>query len=223
MQNEENIALIKQLLSDFKIDLAADATPEVTVTTAKKLAAGEYQSIAEILKEKFGKPVEAVEKVNADILGGIIVTVDDKVYDASVLRKLDDMKIALSGVDVSGYEKTAAMTGALEKKLEDTSFGADLEEVGVIEKVGDGIATVKGLNDAMAGELVVLSGGVTGMVQNLNADSVGVVLMGGETTVKEGDVIRRTGRLMEVPVGEGLLGRVVNPLGEPIDGRDPSR
>ncbi len=221
MQNEENIALIKQLLSDFKIDLAADATPEVTVTTAKKLAAGEYQSIAEILKEKFGKPVEAVEKVNADILGGIIVTVDDKVYDASVLRKLDDMKIALSGVDVSGYEKTAAMTGALEKKLEDTSFGADLEEVGVIEKVGDGIATVKGLNDAMAGELVVLSGGVTGMVQNLNADSVGVVLMGGETTVKEGDVIRRTGRLMEVPVGEGLLGRVVNPLGEPIDGKGP--
>ena len=221
MQNEENIALIKQLLSDFKIDLAADATPEVTITTAKKLAAGEYQSIAEILKEKFGKPVEAVEKVNADILGGIIVTVDDKVYDASVLRKLDDMKIALTGVDVSGYEKTAAMTGALEKKLEDTSFGADLEEVGVIEEVGDGIATVKGLNDAMAGELVVLSGGVTGMVQNLNADSVGVVLMGGETTVKEGDVIRRTGRLMEVPVGEGLLGRVVNPLGEPIDGKGP--
>ncbi len=221
MQNEENIALIKQLLSDFKIDLAADATPEVTITTAKKLAAGEYQSIAEILKEKFGKPVEAVEKVNADILGGIIVTVDDKVYDASVLRKLDDMKIALGGVDVSGYDKTAAMTGALEKKLEDTSFGADLEEVGVIEKVGDGIATVKGLNDAMAGELVVLSGGVTGMVQNLNADSVGVVLMGGETTVKEGDVIRRTGRLMEVPVGEGLLGRVVNPLGEPIDGKGP--
>ena len=221
MQNEENIALIKQQLSDFKIDLAADATPNVVITTAKKLTAGEYQSIAEILKEKLGRPVEAVEKVNPAILGGIIVTVDDKVYDASVLRKLDDMKIALTGVDVSGYEKTAAMTGALEKKLEDTSFGADLEEVGVIEKVGDGIATVKGLNDAMAGELVVLSGGVTGMVQNLNADSVGVVLMGGETTVKEGDVIRRTGRLMEVPVGEGLLGRVVNPLGEPIDGKGP--
>ncbi|MER2139172.1 MAG: F0F1 ATP synthase subunit alpha, partial [Succiniclasticum sp.] len=171
--------------------------------------------------EKFGRPIEAIKKVDAEILGGIIVTVDDKVYDASVLRKLDDMKIALTGVDVSEYDKTAAMTGALEKKLEGTSFGADLEEVGVIEKVGDGIATVKGLNDAMAGELVVLSGGVTGMVQNLNAESVGVVLMGGETTVKEGDIIRRTGRLMEVPVGEGLLGRVVNPLGEPIDGKGP--
>jgi F-type H+-transporting ATPase subunit alpha len=221
MQNEENIALIKQMLSDFKIDLAAGATPEVSITTAKKLTEGEYQSIAEILKEKFGRPIEAIKKVDAEILGGIIVTVDDKVYDASVLRKLDDMKIALTGVDVSEYDKTATMTGALEKKLEGTSFGADLEEVGVIEKVGDGIATVKGLNDAMAGELVVLSGGVTGMVQNLNAESVGVVLMGGETTVKEGDIIRRTGRLMEVPVGEGLLGRVVNPLGEPIDGKGP--
>lgn len=219
MQNEENIALIKQQLSDFKIDLAAGATPEVSITTAKKLTEGEYQSIAGILNEKFGRPVEAAQKVDPAILGGVIVQVDDKIYDASVLRKLDDMKIALTGVDVSGCEKPAAMTGALEKKLEEESLGAELEEVGVIEKVGDGIATVKGLNGAMAGELVELAGGVTGMVQNLLPDSVGVVLMGGETTVKEGDIIRRTGRLMEVPVGEGLLGRVVNPLGEPIDGK----
>ena len=187
MQNEENIALIKQQLSDFKIDLAAGATPEVSITTAKKLTEGEYQSIAGILNEKFGRPVEAVQKVDPAILGGIIVHVDDKIYDASVLRKLDDMKIALTGVDVSECEKPAAMTGALEKKLEEESLGAELEEVGVIEKVGDGIATVKGLNGAMAGELVELAGGVTGMVQNLLPDSVGVVLMGGETTVKEGD------------------------------------
>ena len=221
MQNEENIALIKQQLSDFKIDLAAGATPEVSITTAKKLTEGEYQSIAGILNEKFGRQVEAAQKVDPAILGGVIVQVDDKIYDASVLRKLDDMKIALTGVDVSGCEKPAAMTGALEKKLEEESLGAELEEVGVIEKVGDGIATVKGLNGAMAGELVELAGGVTGMVQNLLPDTVGVVLMGGETSVKEGDIIRRTGRLMEVPVGEGLLGRVVNPLGEPIDGKGP--
>ena len=221
MQNEENIALIKQQLSDFKIDLAAGATPEVSITTAKKLTEGEYQSIAGILNEKFGRQVEAAQKVDPAILGGVIVQVDDKIYDASVLRKLDDMKIALAGVDVSGCEKPAAMTGALEKKLEEESLGAELEEVGVIEKVGDGIATVKGLNGAMAGELVELAGGVTGMVQNLLPDTVGVVLMGGETSVKEGDIIRRTGRLMEVPVGEGLLGRVVNPLGEPIDGKGP--
>jgi F-type H+/Na+-transporting ATPase subunit alpha len=70
----------------------------------------------------------------------------------------------------------------------------------------------------MSGELVSLKGGVYGMVQNLMPDSVGIVLMGGETTVKQGDIVRRTGKLMQVPVGEGLLGRVVNPLGEPIDG-----
>ena len=221
MQNEENIALIKQQLSDFKIDLAAGATPEVTITTAKQLTAGEYQSIAGILNEKFGRAVEAIQKVDPAILGGIIVKVDDKIYDASVLRKLDDMKTALRAADISECEKPAAMTGALEKKLEEESLGAELEEVGVIEKVGDGIATVKGLNGAMAGELVELAGGVTGMVQNLLPDTVGVVLMGGETSVKEGDIIRRTGRLMEVPVGEGLLGRVVNPLGEPIDGKGP--
>ena len=193
----------------------------MSITTAKKLTEGEYQSIAGILNEKFGRPVEAAQKVDPAILGGIIVQVDDKIYDASVLRKLDDMKIALTGVDVSECEKPAAMTGALEKKLEEESLGAELEEVGVIEKVGDGIATVKGLNGAMAGELVELAGGVTGMVQNLLPETVGVVLMGGETSVKEGDIIRRTGRLMEVPVGEGLLGRVVNPLGEPIDGKGP--
>ena len=221
MQNEENIALIKQQLSDFKIDLAAGATPEVTITTAKQLTAGEYQSIAGILNEKFGRAVEAIQKVDPAILGGIIVKVDDKIYDASVLRKLDDMKTALRAADISECEKPAAMTGTLEKKLEEESLGAELEEVGVIEKVGDGIATVKGLNGAMAGELVELAGGVTGMVQNLLPETVGVVLMGGETSVKEGDIIRRTGRLMEVPVGEGLLGRVVNPLGEPIDGKGP--
>lgn len=116
-------------------------------------------------------------------------------------------------------EKPAGIAEALTKEVQDYKVDVDLEEVGVIEKVGDGIATVTGMRGVMAGELVELPGGVSGMVQNLRPDEVGIVLMGGETKIKQGDVVRRTGRIMEVPVGEKMLGRIVNSLGEPIDGK----
>ena len=111
------------------------------------------------------------------------------------------------------------MTDALSEKLENYNVDVNLEEVGIVEKIGDGIATVIGMKNAMAGELVELPNNVSGMVLNLNPDSVGIVLMGGETLIKEGDLVRRTGNIMDVPVGEALLGRVVSAIGAPIDGK----
>ena len=220
MKTEENIALIKQQLSDFKIDLGSiKELLDVNVTTAKKLSADEYQSIAEILTEKLGREIFLNKKVDPSILGGIIVQVGDKVFDASALRKLKKMEIALNGIDVHEYTKPEDMGDVLSSKLENYNVDADLEEVGIVEKIGDGIATVIGMKNAMAGELVELPHNVSGMVLNLNPDSVGIVLMGGETKVKEGDIVRRTGNIMDVPVGENLLGRVVNALGDPIDGK----
>lgn len=222
MKIEENIALIKQELSDFNMNLGSiRELLDVKVTTAKKLTVDEYQSISAILSEKLGREIFLNKKVDPSILGGIIVQVGDKVYDASALRKLKKMEVVMNGIDIHDYalDKPEAMADAISAKLENYNVDADLEEVGIVEKIGDGIATVIGMKNAMAGELVELPHGVSGMVQNLNQDSVGIVLMGGETAIKEGDLVRRTGRIMEVPVGEALLGRVVSAIGAPIDGK----
>ena len=222
MKNEENIALIEQELSDFKIDRSSiKELLEVKVTTAKKLTSDEYQSISAILTEKLGSEIYMNKIVDPAILGGIIVQVGDKVFDASALRKLKKMEVVMDGIDIHEYslQDTAKISDAMGAKLENYTVDVDLEEVGIVEKIGDGIATVIGMKNAMAGEMVELPNGVTGMVLNLDRENVGVVLLGGDTLVKEGDIVRRTGRIMEVGVGEGLLGRVVSALGEPIDGK----
>jgi len=95
------------------------------------------------------------------------------------------------------------------------------DDVGTVISVGDGIALIYGLRDAMLGELLLFPGDVYGMVMNLNAEDVGAVLLGSELSIKEGDTVKRTNRVVEVPVGDGLLGRVVSPLGLPIDGLGP--
>ncbi|MDQ0418394.1 F-type H+-transporting ATPase subunit alpha [Thermoactinomyces sp. DSM 45891] len=102
-------------------------------------------------------------------------------------------------------------------------YSADVEviDVGTVIQVGDGIARVHGLTNVMAGELVEFSNGVMGMVLNLEESQVGVVILGPFQEIREGDQVKRTGRLMEVPVGKALLGRVVNPLGQPLDGKGP--
>ena len=113
------------------------------------------------------------------------------------------------------------ITGVIKKQLEDFSGATELKEEGSVLQVGDGIARVYGLENAMAGELLELPHGVMGMVLNLEKENVGCVLLGPDTLIKEGDPIRRTGRVMEVPVGAELIGRIVNPLGKPIDGKGP--
>lgn len=97
----------------------------------------------------------------------------------------------------------------------------DIQEVGTVISVGDGIARVYGLEKAMSGELLDFPGGLVGMVLNLEEDNVGVAILGPDHTIKEGDTVKRTGKIVEVPVGEGLIGRVVNALGQPIDNAGP--
>jgi F-type H+-transporting ATPase subunit alpha len=103
------------------------------------------------------------------------------------------------------------------------SFGteAQVSEVGSVLSVGDGIARIHGLDNVQAGEMVEFSNGVQGMALNLEADNVGVVIFGSDSEIKEGDVVKRTGTIVDVPVGKGLLGRVVDALGNPIDGKGP--
>jgi len=93
--------------------------------------------------------------------------------------------------------------------------------VGTVVEIGDGIARVHGLDKVMSGELVEFANGVMGMAQNLEENNVGIIILGPYTGIHEGMEVRRTGRIMEVPVGEELIGRVVNPLGQPVDGLGP--
>ena len=109
----------------------------------------------------------------------------------------------------------------LAHELQGLSFGKDFEEVGRVLEVGDGIARVYGLNQVESNELVEFDAGVRGIVLNLEEDNVGVVLLGDSVNVKEGQTVRRTKRIASIKVGDGLLGRIVNTLGEPLDGRGP--
>ncbi|MBG9989190.1 F0F1 ATP synthase subunit alpha [Aerococcaceae bacterium DSM 111176] len=103
-------------------------------------------------------------------------------------------------------------------KIQTHEFKDEPEDIGVVTYVGDGIARISGLNSAMYGEMVLFRNNSVGMIQNLNTDEVGVIVFGSYHDINDGELVRRLNRVMEVPVGDGLLGRVVNPLGEPIDG-----
>ncbi|MBM4384808.1 MAG: F0F1 ATP synthase subunit alpha [Deltaproteobacteria bacterium] len=113
------------------------------------------------------------------------------------------------------------ITDILKREIKDYGRQIDVAETGTVLSIGDGIARVYGLQSAMAGELVSFPGNVSGMVLNLEEDNVGIAVMGEANHVREGDLVRRTGRIVEVPVGMGLLGRVVDALGNPIDGKGP--
>src|SRR5262249_44770848 len=99
--------------------------------------------------------------------------------------------------------------------------GAVRQNVGTIREIGDSVARIEGLSDAMLNEMIDLGHGITGLALNLDETEVGVVILGDYTKLEEGDEVRATGKLLQVPVGKGLLGRVVNTLGEPLDGRGP--
>ena len=113
------------------------------------------------------------------------------------------------------------ISSLIQKQIEGFEEGIELKETGRVISVGDGIARIYGLGEAMSGELLEFPGGLAGMVLNLEEDNVGAVLLGRDDNIKEGDEVKRTGRIMEVPIGPELVGRVVDGLGQPIDGKGP--
>ncbi len=114
--------------------------------------------------------------------------------------------------------RAAEISAILKKQIADFEVEADVSEVGQVLSVGDGVARVFGLDNVQAGEMVEFPGGIQGMALNLETDNVGIVLFGDDRDIKEGDVVKRTGAIVDTPVGKGLLGRVVDALGNPIDG-----
>ncbi len=117
--------------------------------------------------------------------------------------------------------RAAEISSILKKQIKDFGKEAEVTEIGQVLSVGDGIARVYGLDNVQAGELVEFPGGIKGMALNLESDNVGCVIFGSDRDIKEGDTVKRTGAIVEIPVGKELLGRVVDPLGNPLDGKGP--
>ena len=117
--------------------------------------------------------------------------------------------------------QAAEISAILKEQIKNFGQEAEVAEVGRVLSVGDGIARVYGLDNCQAGEMVEFPGGIRGMALNLETDNVGIVIFGDDRTIKEGDTVKRTGDIVDVPTGDELLGRVVDGLGNPIDGKGP--
>ncbi len=150
---------------------------------------------------------------DSSLVGGVRVRIGDSVYDGSIAHSLARVQEAVKTADLR-RESTAV---SIERELSSVSFEADSYQVGRVTSLSDGICRVSGLSDVMAGEMVQLGDRLCGMVMDLEKNDVGVVLLGEHRSVQEGDEVRRTGHVIEVPVGEALIGRVVDALGRPID------
>ena len=152
--------------------------------------------------------------IREDLIGGVRLQLGDTVYDGSVAGLLERTRNQLTAFDSTDEELIAALRGQLSKVTQDP----EVYQIGTVISVSDGICRVSGVSDAMAGELLEMKGGLRGMVMDLEPDNVGVVLLGNYDNLQEGQWARRTGRIIEVPVGSKLIGRVVDALGNPIDG-----
>ena len=158
--------------------------------------------------------IRITETTDESLIGGAYLRVGDTVYDRTLKSMLERASEEVSILEHDDEE----MVQALREELQKVSNGADVYQTGTVSSVSDGICRITGVSDAMAGELIEFSHDLRGMVMDLEKDNIGVVLLGDYSDLQEGDTVRRSGRIIEVPVGEGLIGRVVDSLGNPIDG-----
>ncbi|HHY32117.1 MAG TPA: F0F1 ATP synthase subunit alpha [Firmicutes bacterium] len=218
----------------------AERPVRVIVRTARPLSPELGETIRTRVSEGLGRPILLFFEEDPSLLGGITLQIGNTVVDASLSRSLEEIRAKLAeyfhlaalgtapGVpggepegDWKGPKLTSEMLRTAIELVKKHTPAPVVEEVGTVISVGDGVARISGLPSAMAGELVVFDGGGEGMVLDLDVDAVGCIVFTGAERITEGSVVRCTGRVADVPVGEELLGRVVNPLGEPLDGKGP--
>lgn len=169
----------------------------------------------EFLTGKYGEGICLVYKKDDKLEGGFRLSVGDEVYDWSREGRFSQLKETLCNVK----DKNADIIPLLFDTIKNWTPKALAHEVGKVSAVGDGIATVSGLENAAYGEILLFSSGVRGMVQDLREDRIGCILFGNDDDICEGSLVKRTGKTAGIPVGDGFLGRVVNALGAPIDGQ----
>ena len=177
------------------------------------------QRIEALLQRLTGGRTEIASRLDPGLIGGLKLQLGDTVYDGSLKSLLGRARSRIASVDNEELE----LLEALRQELDTLDREPEVYQTGRVISVSDGICRVSGLSDAMAGELLDFGGGLRGMVMDLEKDNVGVVLLGSYDNLQEGARVRRTGRIIEVPVGEELIGRVVDALGNPIDGEGEIR
>lgn len=171
-----------------------------------------------VRKETKSENVVVDIKNDASLVGGFVIAVEGKEYDFSLKTKMQTIKEQILRTAKESTGSNKEVLEVLRKDIKSFKDNLQGEEVGQVVKVGDNIATIVGLGNAMYGEIVVFEDGTKGMVQNINHDSIGCILFGSDDEIEQGTKVKRTKRKAGVPVGENFVGRVVNALGEPIDG-----
>ena len=175
----------------------------VTVTSAVELDEGLVEDIGKRIEEQTGRTVELSSNVDPDVLGGLMVQVGNMVLDATVRNRLERLRKQVAKSDLRRPDvqiKPDEITSILKSRIEGLEDGgADLSEVGTVLSVADGISRVHGLDNVMSSELLELPHDVTGLALNLESDNVGAVLFGPWDEIEEGDQVKRTGRLLQVP------------------------
>ncbi|MDR1353951.1 MAG: F0F1 ATP synthase subunit alpha [Oscillospiraceae bacterium] len=202
------------------------------VVSACKLDNKRLQEIKDCLQQKFGVTIEIENVVDESLVGGIVLKYGGKVFDMSTKKYLKDISLQLQkrGILADGSTKGVAsemrlkpdeIVKVIKDEIERYSSKVELLEVGTVISVGSGIIHIYGLPDCMSGELLELECGSQALVLSLEEDVIGAVVLGSSDHIKEGFSVKRTGKVVSVPVGEEMIGRVVNALGEPIDGAGP--
>ena len=244
LQKDEYALRRKALVDDFiqNIDHSVSAQPSdlltlsegkklaVTVAAAQPLPEEELASLRRKLTAIFaaackeagedvpaGELIDLRSEVDESLVAGVRLRVGDTVYDGSALRRLERL---VRNAD-HGCKDGQPVLENVRQIIASADSSMDNYQVGEVISVSDGICRVAGLADVMAGEMLEFEGDLRGMVMDLDQDNVGVVLLGNFAGIQEGDVVRRTGHIIEVPVGYGMCGRVVDALGRPIDGKGP--
>ena len=202
--------------------LVAKHKGEVTaqVTVAEKLSDARLGEIKSALKSVTGKDVLVDVKVDPAIIGGL----DRQARQPHGRQFAPHQTQCDQARDERGRLmdiRAAEISAILKDQIKNFGKEAEVSEVGQVLSVGDGIARVYGLDNVQAGEMVEFENGVRGMALNLESDNVGIVIFGNDREIKEGQTVKRTRAIVDVPVGKGLLGRVVDALGNPIDGKGP--
>ena len=177
--------------------------------------ASQKERIVAFLEEKYGAQVDLVWENDPTIASGFRLEIGSDVYDWSLKGRFVQLQEL--------WKQLPSMTGGIIPLLQDTVKNwtprALAEEVGTVLTVGDGIATVGGLEHAAYGEILIFSSGIRGMVQDLRQKEIGCILFGEEQEILQGSIVKRTGMMAGIPVGEDFVGRVINALGAPIDGK----
>lgn len=222
---EKKSRIVDRFISEFEARIEPTLTDlervqtgrpvDVVVSSADNLSREQLYRIENIVKGKFGDYINPSTQVDGRLICGVVVRIDDTVYDFSGAGMLKDFGDKILS-DVKSDDFTADY---VLEKITGMHFNTEKSQVGYVTSLSDGICRISGVSDVMVGEMLQFDGNLRGMVMDLEKNDIGVVLLGEYDSVREGDEVKRTGKIIEVPVGDNLIGRVVDALGRPIDGR----